>query len=114
MQTTRATPLHNKSWLTPTTRCVTSSRHRAVCDQQVTVVGRLLTTLGDHQCFIVKLFLFPISKNKLCLFLEIFKFCISLINILQLQGLCPQTRSYGSSGGMTLDPMHWPEVLSMQ
>jgi len=51
--------------LTPTDRmmhCVTPSRHCAVhragrSDRQVTVVGRLLTTLGDDRRAVAKLFL---------------------------------------------------------
>jgi len=60
------TSCSNKSWLTPThctTCCITSSRHCAVykagseSDRQGTVAGWLLTTFGDDQCAVAKLFL---------------------------------------------------------
>jgi len=56
----------DKSWLKPTyrtTRCITPvvivlcTKLDAECDRQATVVGRLLTALGDTRRAIVKLFL---------------------------------------------------------
>ena len=54
-------------------------------------------------------------QMELCLCFEIFEFCICFINILQLQeALFHWTRSFGSSGGSTTDPIYWLEVLHMQ
>ena len=59
------------------------------CDRQAMVVGRLLTTLGDDRRAVTKLFLVQrlekSSRGIYAYFLEILKFRICLINILQLQ-----------------------------
>jgi len=72
-------------------------------DQQAMVVGRLLTTLGDDQHAIVKLFLVQMLEKssevqmELHLCFEIFKFRTCLINILQLQGvLSPRPEALGT------------------
>jgi len=81
----------------------------AECDWQETVVGRLLTTLGDDRHDIMKLFLVHRLGKALgesCLLLDIFKFRICLTNILQLRGLCFLDQLFWSTEGMTSDPMH--------
>ena len=69
----------------------------AECDRQATVVGRLLTTLGDDRRAVAKLFSSEIGEKlqrELRLCLEIFEFLICLINILQLQGaLSPRSEA---------------------
>jgi len=93
---------YDKSWLTPMDRatwCVTPSRHHAVhkAGRWVwsTSVGRQSTvdnTWRRSTCHCEIILSSEVGEKllrELCLFLEIFEFCICLINILQLLRLWP-------------------------
>jgi len=64
----------------------------AECDRQATVVGRLLTALGDDRCAVAKLFFVQTSENvaegiTVCLCLKVFEFRICL-------SVCPSNLSH--------------------
>ena len=94
------------------------TRLDAECDRQATVVGRLLTTVSDDRRAVAKLFL----VQRLGKALDGITLIFGDIRISYLfdkyspssRGLVLQTRSFGSSRGTTLAPMHWLEILRMQ
>jgi len=92
--TTSCAPISDKSrWHQRTTRRVVShpvifvlcTKLDIACDQQAMVVSWLLTTFGNSQKIILSSEVEGKLQRELHLFLEIFKFHICLINIIQLQ-----------------------------
>jgi len=109
--------LTSLGWYQRTVWCVVShsvvivmcTKLDAECDRQAMVVGRLLTTLGDDECAVAKLFLVQMLQKSCCenyTYVERYSnFFICLINILQLE----ETLSLRPEA---LDPVEaWPWTL---